>query len=129
MAANGTTDKLSARQHKALMALMSEPTIAKAAEKAEVPERTLYNWLREPDFDAAYRSARRMALQQAIAQAQQHSGALMRRLLYLALNARSEAVQLGAIAKAFEISIKAVELEDLAARLEALEHAYAQNIR
>lgn len=125
MADPQTIDNLTVRQHKALSALMSEPSVSQAALACEVPERTLRNWLRLDVFAEAYRIARRESTQQAIAQGQQHSGAMMRRLVWLAEHARSEAVQRAAARDVLDISFKWVELEDLAERLAALEQAYA----
>lgn len=119
---------LSAKQHNAIAALMVKANVRQAAEEANVPERTLYRWLADPVFAAEYRLARREATNQAIARLQHVSGAAVSELLRLALNARSEAVRLGAVAKILDMSIKAVELEDLAARLQALEERYAEKL-
>ena len=50
---------LSAKQDKALIALLTEPTISAAAKKVGIGERTLHTWLRDATFTAAYREARR----------------------------------------------------------------------
>lgn len=129
MADDTEQNALTARQYNAIAALLSEPSVRKACEVANIPERTVYKWLKTPLFVAEYRAARREALQQAVAQLQQFSGAMARELLRLGLNARSEAVRLGAVSKGLELAFKVVELEDLEARLRALEERYAQVIR
>ena len=116
---------LNVKHYKAISALLSEGTIRKAAEVSGVPERTLYKWLKQAAFAAAYREARREATQAAISLGQQYSSAVMRELLRLASGARSEAVRLGACRAVLEFAVKAVELEDLSVRLDALEQAYA----
>ena len=51
MADSSQDETLTARQYQAVAALLSEPTIGKAATAAGVPVRTLYTWLHE---DAAF---------------------------------------------------------------------------
>jgi len=42
--------RISPKREKAVMALLEQPTIAKAAEQAGVHESTLYRWLKEHNF-------------------------------------------------------------------------------
>jgi hypothetical protein len=65
MADNG--HKLTRRQTVALATLLSSPTVAKAAEKAEIGERTLRLWLSQPAFRHAYEDAKRELLGQTVA--------------------------------------------------------------
>jgi len=58
--------ELTHQQTHALLALMSEASIERAAGRARVSPRTLHRWLRQPTFQRAYRIARRQAFQQAI---------------------------------------------------------------
>ena len=46
-------DGLSQSQERAVVALLNESTLGRAASVAEVGERTLYRWLREPVFSKA----------------------------------------------------------------------------
>lgn len=54
MAENG---KLSAKQHKAIAALLTVGTVRAAAEAAGVGERTLHTWLADGDFRAILEAA------------------------------------------------------------------------
>jgi hypothetical protein len=128
MADSGKLPTLTARQYNLIGALLTEATVRKAAEKAAVPERTAFLWLKDPIFVAEYRLARREATSQAIARLQQFSALLAGELVRLATSARSEAVRLGAVSKGLDLAIKSVELDDLAARLDALEAKYAERI-
>ncbi len=122
-------DRLTARHYKAIAALISEMSIRKASESSGVPERTIYTWLRDPAFDAAYRQARRDAVAQATARLQQVSGAAVQVLVQLmAKDTVHPTVRLGAAKTVLELAIKAVELEDIAARLTALEAKYAEKL-
>jgi hypothetical protein len=114
------------KQEKAIVALLSEVTIGKAAEKADIGERTLFRWLDEPAFAAAYRAARRKATQQAIARLQSAANVAVTLLLRLAADGLSPpAVRLGATSKILDLAIRAVEIDDLEGRLDALEARFA----
>jgi len=115
-------DKLSAKQQKAISALMSSATLAKAAESAGVGERTLYTWLEDAAFAEAYRAARREAVQIATAHLQQASGAAVATLCQLMVDGKPT-IKLSAAKTILEMAIKSVELEDVMARLDALERA------
>jgi hypothetical protein len=113
---------LTPKQHSAIEALLIAPTIKGAAELAKVGYTTLRGWLdSDPQFDAAYRRARRTAVAQAIATLQRYSNAAVGRLIYLSGHARSEAVQLGAASKIIDTALKVIEMEDMLARIQALE--------
>jgi hypothetical protein len=129
LADNQPGDKLTAKQHKAISALLSEPTIRKAAEQAGIPERTIYLWLKNGEFDTAYRAARRESVQQATARLQFASSAAVSVLCQLmAKDTVHASIRLSAAKTILELSIKTLELDDLAARLEALEQAYAAKL-
>jgi predicted DNA-binding transcriptional regulator AlpA len=53
----GHGEKLSRKMTAAISALLSQPTIAKAAKVAGVSESTLWRWMQERDFQKAYREA------------------------------------------------------------------------
>jgi hypothetical protein len=60
------TDALTGRQTQAIAALLSEPTEKAAADSLGIPHSTLYGWMLRPGFKAAYRQARRDALEAAV---------------------------------------------------------------
>jgi hypothetical protein len=128
MADISTSEALTPAQYKAVSALLSEPTVRKAAEVAGVKERTLYHWLKMPIFVNEYRAARREATSHAIARLQQFSSNAAATLVNLMATGNPAAVRLAAASKVLDLAIKSVELDDLAARLEALEKAYEQKL-
>src|SRR4051812_2717927 len=114
--------ELTSQQEKALAELLNQPTVAKAAAAAKVSERTLYRWLAEPTFDAQYRQRRRQAVGHATAQLQRAAGAAVVVLSRLMISdATPAAVRRQAACDILTFAIKSVELDDLAARIEALE--------
>ena len=50
---------LDIKQEKAIIALLKEPTITRAAKSAGIGETTLYRWLKEDEFEQAFREARK----------------------------------------------------------------------
>lgn len=119
-------NELTPRQLKALAELLNQPNLRAASVAAAVPERTLYNWLNEPAFETAYRKARREAVRHAVATLQRSAGAAAAALASIAEDAGEKApARVAAARVVLELAIKAVELEDLAARVAALEEAYA----
>lgn len=127
MADIDTIDTLTPAQHKAIGALLSEPSVRKAAEVSGVKERTLYGWLKRPDFTAEYRAARREATNQAIARVQQYSGHAAATLLTLMAAGNPAGVRLAAASKVLDLALKSIELDDFAARLAALEAQHEAN--
>jgi hypothetical protein len=59
--------KLTARQQRAIPALLTHPPTRAAAAQAGIHEMTLIKWMRQPDFDAAYREARYVVMEEAFA--------------------------------------------------------------
>ncbi len=65
-----TAEKLTAKQERALLALLDCGEIKEAARTTGVAEVTLWRWLQTPDFQTRYRAARRQMVETAIAQLQ-----------------------------------------------------------
>jgi hypothetical protein len=66
--------KQARKQEAAIAALLSERSQADAAQKAGVAESTLQRWLLEPEFQSAYRQARRAVVECAVGRLQQAAG-------------------------------------------------------
>jgi DNA-binding MurR/RpiR family transcriptional regulator len=115
-------EKLSRKQEVAIAALLTCPTLAEAAQRAGISEPTLGRWLRRDDFQTAYRQARREAVSQAIAHLQRVSGEAVETLRAIMADGKAPASARVTAARAvLEVAIKAVELEDLEARIADLE--------
>ncbi|WP_303973924.1 replication protein [Streptococcus merionis] len=63
----GTTDKLTPKQEKFLLALMTSKTIDEATQKAGIARTTGYNYMKSLTFRRAYRKARTDIVQQTTA--------------------------------------------------------------
>ncbi len=115
---------LSAQQRAAVVALLSEPTIAKAAETSGVSERTLYRWLAEPVFAREFRKARRDAFTHAVSLCQRYSAGAVNALAKIAMDTSApHASRVSAATNILKFGRESMELDDLAARVDALEAA------
>jgi hypothetical protein len=81
---NGGRSKKPRSQERAIAALLTEPTLAAAAEKAGVSEATLGRWLKDEEFRAIYRQARRDVLRGAVERLQGATGQAVETLLRIA---------------------------------------------
>src|SRR5512141_2925908 len=77
----GHGEKLGRKQEDAIAALLSQRNVEEAARAAGIGTRTLLRWLKLPDFQAAYRQARRAAFGQAVARLQRGTSAAATTLL------------------------------------------------
>jgi hypothetical protein len=102
--------------------LGAKRNLDEAARVAGVGARTLYRWLQEPHFKAAYREARRDAYSQSIARLQQASGAAVSTLLKIMVDPSAPAsTRIRAADSVLNHSANAIELDDIEARLAELE--------
>ena len=118
----GHGEKWSRKKDAAIVALVTEPTIADAAKKAGISHATLHRWLQIKDFKDAYREAKREVVSAAIARLQRTATEAVDALRDVMNDAESPAnARVSAARAILELAIKAIELEDLEARVEQLE--------
>ena len=116
------TERLSGKQQRAIAFLITERTIEVAARKAGIGRTTIFEWFREEAFQAAYRTARGDLVRNAIAQAQAACSEAVTVLREIMTNNESPASTRVSAAKAvLETAIKAVEVEEVVARIERIE--------
>jgi hypothetical protein len=120
----GHGEKLGRKQEEAIAALLSQRNIDDAAKMAGVGTRTLLRWMKLPEFNAAYRAARRAAFSQSIARLQQATSAAVSTLLKVMVDPSTPAAtKVRAADSVLGHSAKAIEIEDIEARVAELERA------
>jgi hypothetical protein len=124
----GHGNKLSRKHEQAVAALLRFPTISAAAESISVNERTLREWLKLPDFAAAFRDARRQVVEQAIAHLQQLTGKATD-ALDAALGSAGVSDQIRAATLILNHAIKGIDTADVLARLEEMEQQLAKLVK
>jgi hypothetical protein len=122
--------KFGRKKEVAIVALLSQRSVDDAARSVNIAPRTLYRWIKEPEFDAAYREAKRAAYGQSIARLHQASGAAVTTLLKLMVDSNVPASTRARCADSvLSHTEKATELEDIEARLAELERAAEESQR
>ena len=116
--------KFERKQEEAIAALLTQRNIEEAAKAAGIAANTLLNWMKVPEFQKSYREARRAAFGQAIARLQQGTSAAATTLLKTMIDPATPAsVKVRAAEAIFNHAAKAIEIEDIEARVAALEAA------
>ena len=120
----GSNTKLGHKKEEAIVALLSQRGVEDAARACNTPVRTLYRWLKDPEFDVAFRAARRQAYGQSISRLQQGSGAAATTLLKVMVDPATPAsTRVRAAEAVLSHAAKAIEIEDIEARVAALEQS------
>lgn len=121
---SGHGEKLPRKQAQAIVALLSSPTMAQAAEIAGVGVSTLIRWQKNPNFAEAYRTARREVVAQATGKLSQICAEAVGVLQDVMRNPQTPAAsRVMAARSVIDYAFRAVEFEDLSARVEAIEES------
>jgi hypothetical protein len=120
--------KFGRKMEEAIAALLTQPRIEEAARSIDVAPKTLLRWMQVPEFQKAYREARRAAFGQAIARLQQGTSAAATTLLKTMIDPGTPAsVRVRAAEAIFNHAAKAIEIEDIEARVTELERMAESN--
>jgi hypothetical protein len=87
----GHGEKFGRKQEDAIAALLTQRNVEEAARAAGIGARTLLRWLKLPEFQDAYRQARREAFSQSIARLQQGTSAAATTLLKVMIDPNAPA--------------------------------------
>ena len=105
-----------------IVALLEHSSLEKAAAALGVTDVTLWRWLQKPEFQEAYRQARREAFSRSVARLQQAAGAAVSTLLKVMVDKDAPAAsRVRAAHSVLDLAAKALELEDIEVRLQRLE--------
>ena len=122
MKGHGT--KFGRKMEAAIAALLTQRNIDEAAKATGISPNTLLSWMKVPEFQAAYREARRVAYSQAVARLQQGATAAATTLLKVMVDQSTPAsVKVRAAECVMTHSSKAIEIEDIEARVTELERS------
>lgn len=122
MAGHGS--KFGRKKEEAIAALLTQRNIEEAARAAGIGKQTLIRWLKLPEFQTAYREARRAAVSQSNARLQQASSAAVSTLLKIMVDASAPAsARVRAADRILERAKQGIENEDIEVRVAALEQA------
>jgi len=119
--------KFGRKKEDAIVALLTTRTVEEAARAVGVSTKTLLRWMKEPEFDIAYRAAKRAAFGQSIARLHQLTSAAVTTLGKVMLEPGTPpATRVRAADSILNHTSKAIEIEEIEARVAALEVAAQQ---
>ena len=125
MKGHGT--KFGRKKEEAIVALLTQRNVEEAAKSVGLAPNTLLKWMKDPEFDAAFREARRLAFAQSVARMHQASSAAVTTVVKIMVDGNAPAsVRLRAADIILERTSKSIEVEDIEARLSELELAADQ---
>jgi transposase-like protein len=114
--------KFPRKKEAAIAALLTQRNVEEAARTAGIGTQTPYRWMKEPEFDAAYRKARRVAVEQALTRLQQGSSAAATTMLRIMVDTGAPAsARLKAADRVLSHAKDANESEQMEERIAALE--------
>ena len=120
----GHGDKFGRKMEQAIAALLTQRTQEEAARVAGVGIATLLRWQKLPEFQCAYRKAKRAAFAQSIARLHHMSSAAVSTLGKIMVDPNAPAsTRLRAADSILNHTTKAIEIEDIEARVSELERA------
>ena len=118
------SDKVSRKHEAAIVGLLTHGTIGKAAAASQIGESTLRRWLKEPEFQDAYGRAKRELLDTTINRLRVIAADGADGLHKIVMDKNTPAgARVSAGRAILELLFRAVEVEDLAERLDKLEEA------
>ena len=118
----GHGSKLGRKTEQAIVALLTARNVEEAAKSVGVSTKTLFRWQKDPEFDVAFRAARRRTFGQTTARLQQGSSAAATVLMKLMLDPNTPAsTRVRAAETIISHAAKAIEIEDIEARVAELE--------
>jgi hypothetical protein len=120
----GHGTKFSRKMEETVAALLTQPNVEAAARSVGISVATLMRWQKEPEFQKALREARRAAFGQSIARLQQATSAAAATLMKIMVDQNAPAsTRVRAADSIFNHAAKAIEIEDIEARVSELERA------
>jgi hypothetical protein len=116
--------KIGRKKEEAIVALLTYRTTEEAARAVKISARTLLRWQKEQEFANALRVAKRSAFDQSLARLHHLCGAAVSTLGKVMMDpATPPSTKVRAADSIWSHTVKAIELEEIEARLAALEAA------
>ncbi len=118
---------LTAKQERAIAALLAHPTVEKAADEVGVTRQTLHRWMGEAVFGDAFRKARRETFTHSVSMAQKYAPAALNSLASIMMDkAAPPSARVAASKAVLDFGREALELDDVVQRMEKIEADMAE---
>jgi hypothetical protein len=116
--------KFTRKKEQAIIALLTNRSIEEAAKSIGIGTHTLLRWMKVPEFQGAYREAKREAFGQSIARMHYLTSAAVSTLGKIMLDSSTPpATRVRAADSILDHTIKAIETKDIDARVTELERS------
>ena len=118
----GHGSKFEKKKEQAIVALLTQPNVERAAEAIQISYATLRRWMKDQTFRQDYMAARRESMVQAVGFLQQAASTAVEALVTVAQDKEApHSARVQAARCILEIGFKAMEQEDIGERLAILE--------
>jgi transposase-like protein len=125
----GHGSKFHRKMYQAIAALLKHSTVEEAARAVGIAPNTLSKWMKVPEFMAAFREAIHMDYSQSMSRLRQATPAAVTTVLKNMVDPKApHAARQRAAEYVIERTAKAIEAEDVVARVEALERLMKENV-
>lgn len=122
MSTKDSPQGLTYKQNRAILALLSEPTVKAAAAAAKIAEVTIHRWLNDPTFSAALKETRSRVFESTLTALQSASGVAVETLREVMEDKTAQpAARVSAAKTVLEISVRARDIIETEERLRLLE--------
>jgi hypothetical protein len=114
--------KFGRKKEETIVALLTQRNVEEAARAVDISTKTLLRWLKVPEFQVAYRTARRDVFSQSVARLQQASGAAVSTILKIMVDPSAPAAsRVRAADSVLDHAANGIEQEDIEVRVSELE--------
>lgn len=104
-----------------MLALISEPSIAKAAEVSGISQTSIFRYLQDKAFRQEYQQAKRAMLDGALSDLQRATGRAVATLVEIMESEATPGARVAAARSILSFAIQTAQLEDILKRLETIE--------
>ncbi|MDI3543060.1 MAG: hypothetical protein PWP57_663 [Candidatus Atribacteria bacterium] len=116
-----TRNKRLHKQETVALALLESPTVAEASRRSGVSEKTIYVWLKEPEFQEIFREVKRCFISLTLSRLEGITGEAIETLREIMLTGEGESPRVSASKAILETVLKLYEYEQLEERIAKLE--------
>lgn len=109
------------KREKLALALLEAPTVAEAARRVGIAERTAFVWLKEPEFQRLFQEVKRRFISLALSRLEGITGEAIETLREIMNTGQGEGPRVSASRAILEMVLKLYEYEQLEERIAKLE--------
>lgn len=121
-----TRNKRQHKKEKLALALLEAPTVAEAARRVGIAERTAFVWLKDPEFQEVFSEVKRRFIALALSRLEGVTDEAIQTLREIMTTGQGESPRVQAARAILEMVLKLYEYEELEERIARLEKVVAE---